>query len=355
MNLGKYIRELLPEHDTVIIPGLGAFLSTYKPAQIDEKSGEMTPPAKEVTFEPKIRSNDGLLAGKISVDEGMPLTEAYSQLEQERDEILYLLDKGETVFLENIGELSYNQNRELQFIPIGMDNLLLEAYGLESASLKNEPEDIPEEKPTPEDNVEKQETKEPFEEEAPVVYAGASIKDSGNPPGKGNKAWWLLLFLIPLIAGAIYIFTKDTKEPVSTVDVTVKEPSPEKIATPADTLAADTITPAGDEQTAVSEEITDSTGFITPDSTRYYLITGSFEEFKNAQKYFRRLKNEGNEPFHLGKQGSFYLVGTDIFDNEIEAYGQQYNYLDKHPESGAWIFIPGKIYIPYEEKKDTIN
>ncbi len=355
MNLGKHIYELLPEHDTVIIPGLGAFLSSYKPAQINEKSGEMTPPAKEVTFEPKIKSNDGLLAGKISQDESIPLAEAYSRLEHEREEILYHLDKGESVILENMGAFSYNKNREIQFTHVGNENLLLESYGLESASLKKEPEDIPEEKPDTENAIEKQKTKEPLEEKTPLVYAGTSIKNSGSPPKKGNKAWWLLLFFIPLIAGAIYILIKDTKEPVSSVEVTVEEPSPKKIIPSADTLAADTLPSLNNEAAAASDEITDSTGFVTPDSTRYYLITGSFEKFKNAQKYFHRLKNEGYEPFHLGKHGSYYLVGTDIFDNEIEAYGQQYNYLDKHPESGAWIYIPGKKYIPYEEKQDTIN
>lgn len=355
MNLGKYIYELLPEHDTVIIPGLGAFISTYKPAQIDEKSGEMNPPAKEIAFEPKIKSNDGLLAGKISADEGIALTEAYSRLEHEREEILYQLDRGEVVILENLGEISYGQNREIKFNAKGNDNLLLDAYGLESASLKNESEDLSEDETKPESSFEKEKTKEPFEEEAPAVYAGASLKDAGSPPKKGNKAWWLLLFLIPLIAGAIYIFTKDTKESASTVEVTVEEPSPEKIIPPADTLATDTLPSTDEEQVVALEEITDSIGFISPDSTKYYLITGSFEEFKNAKKYFDRLKNEGKEPFHLGKQGSFYLVGTDIFDNEIEAYGQQYNYLDKYPESGAWIFIPGKKYIPYELRNDTIN
>ena len=68
MNIGKYIYLLLPEHDTVIVPGLGAFVSSYKSAQVDEQSGEMVPPSKEIYFEPKIKNNDGLLVGKIAGD-----------------------------------------------------------------------------------------------------------------------------------------------------------------------------------------------------------------------------------------------------------------------------------------------
>src|SRR5690554_2227067 len=131
MNIDKYIYLLLPEHDTVIIPGLGAFVSSYKAAKIDEKSGEMTPPSKEISFESKIKNNDGLLVGKIAEVEGIPFTEANKELNYAREEMLYRLDKGEKVKLESIGELFYDPKGNLQFNSSGKNYLLLEAYGLE--------------------------------------------------------------------------------------------------------------------------------------------------------------------------------------------------------------------------------
>jgi hypothetical protein len=342
MDIGNYIRLLLPEHDTVIIPGLGAFISAYKPAQIDELSGEMMPPSREVSFEPRIRNNDGLLAGTIAREEGISLTQAYQELENEREEMIYQLDKGEKVILENLGVLYYNTDREISFSSSGKDNLLLDAYGLETASLEKEPEEIPDEEPHKEETAKKQEEKGAFEEEAPLVYAGASLRDTRVPPRKRNRAWWLLLFLIPVIGAAIYIFTKDTQEPPPTVDVRVEEPTPREIIPAADTTVTDTV-PVQEEEVAVAaEEIIDSINVITPDTAKYYLIRGSYENFENANKFAHRLKRQGYEPFHLGKHGSFYLVGIDVYDNEIVAYGQQYNYLDKFPESGVWIFTPGK-------------
>jgi hypothetical protein len=80
--------------------------------------------------------------------------------------------------------------------------------------------------------------------------------------------------------------------------------------------------------------------YIEPDTTKFYVIGGSFENAENAEKYLQRMKKEGYAPFHLGKHGSFYLVGLEIHDNEIEAYGAQYNFLDKYPDSGVWVFIP---------------
>ena len=342
MNIGHYIRLLLPEHDTVIIPGMGAFIASYKPAQVDEQSGEMTPPSREITFEPRIKNNDGLLAGTIAQEEGISLAQAYQELENEREEILYLLDKGEKVTLENLGILFYNPNREIGFTSSGKDNLLLDAYGLESASLADEPEEIPDEAPEVEPTVEKQQSKAAFEEDAPAVYAGASLTDRSVPPKNGKRAWWLLLFLIPVIGAAIYIFIKDTQEPPSTVEVRIEEPAPREVVPPADTAVTDTVPAQNEQLVAAATETRDSINFVTPDTTKYYLIRGSFEDYENADKFAQRLTQQGYRPFHLGKHGSFYLVGIDVYDNEIVAYGQQYNYLDKHPESGVWIFAPGK-------------
>jgi hypothetical protein len=117
MNLGKYIRQLLPEHETVIIPGFGAFISEYKPAQIDEATGEMSPPSKKIV-QSKIKNNDGLLVGFVAEREGNSGSEALAKIDFERDEMLYKLDKGEKLLpLEGTGVSFYNENREIQFEP----------------------------------------------------------------------------------------------------------------------------------------------------------------------------------------------------------------------------------------------
>src|SRR5690554_1858525 len=130
MNLGKYIQQLIPEHDTVIIPGLGAFISKIKLARLDEETGEMAPPSNEVSFEARIRNNDALLAGKIAEEEGIPFTEANRLLDSECEEILYQLDKGNQVQLKGLGVLFFNQDRVIQFTSAGKDFLLLDSYGL---------------------------------------------------------------------------------------------------------------------------------------------------------------------------------------------------------------------------------
>lgn len=368
MKLGKYIQNLLQENETVIVPGFGAFVLVDKPAEINEQSGEIKPPSKAVTFNPKIRNNDGLLVDAIADKEGISHFEALKKIEDERDEIIYQLDKGEKVNLENTGILFLTENNQIQFESSEGKKLFFETFGLEDTSVKDAPEPVQEEKPEEEEITENTNEEEPPEEqiaekqdveEAPkkepepeaVPY---SLPEEPEKPDKKKKGWlWFLLILIPIVAAGIFILLKNdgVKEQPPVAEITEDEPPAEEIpaeeeaSDPLPVTGVDSIQPdssASPQQDTIQtqEETIDSTYYVKPDSSMFYLVGGSFKEAKNANKYFRKLDDEGFEPFHLGKQGSFFIVGIDIFDNEIEAYGAQYNFLDKHPGSGVWIFIP---------------
>ncbi|SHJ31123.1 hypothetical protein SAMN05444280_1164 [Tangfeifania diversioriginum] len=375
MKLGKYIQNLLQENETVIVPGFGAFVSVYEPAEIDEQSDEIKPPTKAITFNPKIRNNDGLLADAIAKKEGISHFEALKKVEDERDEIIYQLDKGEKVTLENAGVLFLDERNEIQFAPSEGKKLFSETFGLEETSLKDEPEPVPEEIPEEKEITETTSVEEPFEEQIPEAEAESteqepeekpepktapgSLSDEPETTEKKKKGWlWFLLILIPIVAAGIFILLKNdgVKEQPPVAEVAENEPPAEEIpaeeeaseplpvagvdSVQTDSIQTDSVEAAQADSLQIQEITIDSAHYVKPDTSMFYLVGGSFKEAKNANKYFRKLENEGHEPFHLGKQGSFYIVGIDIFDNEIEAYGAQYNFLDKYPDSGVWVFIP---------------
>src|SRR5690606_11677552 len=62
---------------------------------------------------------------------------AMKRIEKARENMLYALDKGETVIVENIGTLVFNENNEIQFTPFQDENLLLDSFGLESISTED--------------------------------------------------------------------------------------------------------------------------------------------------------------------------------------------------------------------------
>ncbi|MDD4225460.1 MAG: HU family DNA-binding protein [Mariniphaga sp.] len=359
MNLGKYIKSLLLEHETAIFPGLGAFISTYHPAQMDEEHGIILPPAKEVKFNSRIKTDDGLLMQQISVTEDVSNAEAKRIINQELQKILYQLDKGEQVILRGLGILYQDENQEIIFELQEKDNLLTDAFGLEPASLWDEKSSIQ----TEEIQLEKEEEVPAIEEfnELQEIQGHSPEPQPDSPPDipppiqadnqkEKKKLWpWILAVLLLMIAAGLFFLIHDhNKQSASSPDVSIdppEEPVKETLndiapVVPVDTLEWDSASVTEKDTMEVPGFSLDSTAFIIPVQERFYLIGGSFTKASNAEKFFLQMKKEGYEPYHLGKKGKYFLVGIDIFDNKTEAFGAQYNYLDKFPDSGVWVYTP---------------
>ncbi|NOR74509.1 MAG: hypothetical protein GQ525_05070, partial [Draconibacterium sp.] len=375
MMIGKYINELLLENETVIIPGFGAFISNYKPAEINKETDELKPPSKEILFNQQIRNNDGLLVGCIADGEGVSHFDALKKIEKERENIIYQLDKGEKVTLEETGELFFNEKNEIQFTPFDDKNLLLDSFGLEPISLKDTVEKeekiespsefiVPEIVETPtEKPIIEQEKEDPEFDPEPVVIpelekeikkpeiqqtessapkpSVVQIPESEpeNEEKKKRSGLWLLLILIPIIIVGIYItlqkrnIDKPPVKPINESLLTIKE---EPFSKP-DSIILDS-TPALSQDSMLTEEIEiDSTETLVSDSPKFYLVGGSFKEEENAGNYLKQLKDEGFEPFHLGKRGNFYIVGIGIFNTEKEALDAKRKFVENNPGSGVWV------------------
>ena len=64
-SISIYISELLFLHDCVILPDFGGFIASNKPASLNSKTGELSPPFKELMFNTTLKTNDGLLLSYI--------------------------------------------------------------------------------------------------------------------------------------------------------------------------------------------------------------------------------------------------------------------------------------------------
>jgi len=126
---------------------MGAFISEYRPAVIDDSRDEIQPPSAKLTFNPSIKNNDGLLVNFITQTTQCSHFEALQIIEKERDDILYHLDKGRKVKLEGLGTFSYNKENKVDFTAEENKNLLPDSFGLETVSFseKEEPQPVKEE------------------------------------------------------------------------------------------------------------------------------------------------------------------------------------------------------------------
>lgn len=130
MQLSTYICDLLYRYECVILPGLGAFITQNKPAQIDLKSQTFYPPSKTLSFNRHLQTNDGLLANHIAGIENISYETALSNLRAQIKNYKAALENGEIVLIESIGELRSNSNNQIEFSPLSNANFLTDSFGL---------------------------------------------------------------------------------------------------------------------------------------------------------------------------------------------------------------------------------
>ncbi|MFW5832013.1 MAG: SPOR domain-containing protein, partial [Prolixibacteraceae bacterium] len=222
--------------------------------------------------------------------------------------------------------------------PQSTENINLESYGLGAVPLKSE---------------EEQSTEESLENE--TVAASASAAGDSETPGeepefepventepwyeeardrKKRKWLWLILLLIPLIGAGIYLWMANDKTEPDTIKVRTETPMNNEEPVTEENLP---VSPPADSVEQEIQSAMDTAEGIEKDSG-YFLITGSFKEEENVDDFMQELKNQGYDPFHLGKKGNFHLVGIRRYNTLDEAYSAQIKFLEENPESGAWVF-----------------
>ena len=139
MQLSKAINSLLYTNDCVTVPGFGSFIVNKFSSVYDEKKGKFYPPSRRVSFNPKIKNNDGLLANFISEKETISYEVAVKNIHNEVISWKKKLNT-EPILLDNIGELSYNSDENIIFSPDLDSNHFLGSYGLPSIYYKKQPD-----------------------------------------------------------------------------------------------------------------------------------------------------------------------------------------------------------------------
>ena len=139
MQLSKAINSLLYTNDCVTVPGFGSFIVNKFSSVYDEKNGKFYPPSRRVSFNSKIKNNDGLLANYISNEYGIDFSVAVKNIHNEVINWKKKLNK-EPLVLNNIGELSYNSDENIVFSPDLDSNHFLGSFGLPSIYYKKQPD-----------------------------------------------------------------------------------------------------------------------------------------------------------------------------------------------------------------------
>ena len=302
MEINQYIKELLLLNDCVIIPEFGGFVANYKPATIE--NNQFYPPTKEIAFNNKLISNDGLLINYISDSEGTNYFSAKQKLENFVEETLLNLERNRTVYFEGVGYLHYDSRENLQFEPQLKHNLLIESYGLQNFSYEKL---YQRQIPKPAFKVE-------YREPVPDLFEKRKLKK--------------LVVAIPLLMAMALIPMKNNKEYLSKSDMGMWE-------------ALTQSAPAGSVQNQ-AQNIAGFTPVIAPAETeqfRYFIIGGSFKSEENAFKYIQQLNEQGFTGKDLGIFKGLHRIAMKGFSSMEEAQKELNSIRYQNPDSGVWIHV----------------
>lgn len=111
------LKELVPFHSQISLPGLGCFVVDEKPSQIINQGTVITPPQKKLRFSFSIGNNDRLIENEYAKIKNENAHDAKLSVEKLIREIKEQLTQNRKVKLPLLGELKFNENGELLFIP----------------------------------------------------------------------------------------------------------------------------------------------------------------------------------------------------------------------------------------------
>ena len=365
MALESHLRTLLYDHDCVIIPEFGGFLTRYRPAHIHALKQTLVPPSKVLTFNRRLVSNDGLIAQEIMRREGVSFDLAMAHIQHRVAEMEVALSSTQRLVLEGIGTFHADAAGTVQFTPEAGQNFHKDAFGLSSLAL-----DTPAAVASEPEVVETEMSAEPkTEPETPVIVltptpeaAPAQVERTPEAPRK-KRRWMVAAVALPLVAAGVY-FMRDTLPLNGQTFGFVNAPSPvvasefqprfpeEDIAFPAtddqNRIAAiaesnpslasiffdfevNEMSPGGIHvvlnaaETAAdtpTPEPADETPAPAPANSNldlYFVVGGAFSEKANADRLVGTLQAKGFDAYVFGQSRGLHLVCYGSYTNKVTA------------------------------------
>lgn len=136
IELSRHIENLLLEHECVIVPGLGGFVTHYVSASWDEEEQIFIPPYKNVGFNPQLILNDGLLVQSYMQVHQITYVDALHMIEDAVANIKSILQTTGQYDLGGVGNLFYKIDGRYEFEPYESGVTSPKLYGLYSFSVK---------------------------------------------------------------------------------------------------------------------------------------------------------------------------------------------------------------------------
>lgn len=332
MNVIKAIAALLYDHDTVIVPALGAFVRTDESAQVNVITGEFHRPTSRLGFDPSQREEHPLLMDYLMLHAELSDEDARQEIAAFVTMCYTKLREGETVALDGIGTLSFNSIQETVFEPDPSADFNADAFGLNDM-------EVP---PVYQTTAPAPEAPKPSNAEPAVPKLSQPDPEEERPR---HRTWWLWLLLLLLVGGLGLWYFKyrpvqpDPVPPTPIGPLTITDTlAPVVTPTPVDTVAEvveDTMTLPVDTLTVQADVIE----VVKPlPSSKAFIVGGCFSIEENALNMTREALDQGCKDAFVMKRGTKFYVCYGQYPSTTDAKTALPEILEKYNRK-AWILF----------------
>lgn len=288
MNLEKYIVKLLYNHDCVVVPEFGAFITQKTASVYQTETSQFFPPAKELTFNHLLTKNDGLLAQEYALINEISFEEAQEKIESNVQFWKTHLANNSSLNLAELGNFTKTKEGFLQF-QAQNPNFLLDSFGLDK------------------------------------VHATRILIETSE---KSSTLWWKAAAIVPILLGGFLYFGQP--QPVSNF---VNQQWSGFVSPGTHSSSPETQIVNSSEKIIEIPQNTLDNQLLIQD---YQVIAGSFRKLEEAHTLVENLKEKGFENVQFTqKRGSFYFVAFETFPTKEEALDYRKSVLDNYPKT--WV------------------
>ncbi|MFK7936785.1 MAG: hypothetical protein AB8G22_24945 [Saprospiraceae bacterium] len=362
IDVGASISRLLYENDKVIIPGFGGLVAAYQNAAIDQVQGVFSPPAKDLSFNTNLITNDGLLINHIKTKYNVSFAEAEQAVADFVAQAKTTFERRENVVLPEIGKLFKDYEGKVQFVS-DSNNFNSQSYGLPPVQFYPVLRDR-----IPDPAIATGTVATP--NNAPIGAASTSTAniatptpavaaDESIPTEVDKEISYYLQKAIPFLAGlailvvalSLYlVMSKDNNtrvndgselaESVEEAQIRINQ-KPELEDDAAYTEEGTII-----EEGSVVEEVPDTPPLVdtegetlAPNQKECVIIIGGFRDKGNVERLIQKLYEAGYDAY-TDKKGSITRVGAMFAYNRESEVDRKLRDVQKRFAEKAWILPP---------------
>ena len=222
--LARMVKEVVMDHDSVTLPGVGCFVTELVPAAFADRGYTILPPYRRLYFTPK-QGEDSYLVDLYAKANSVPKADANRILTDFLAEMKEVLKVKKTIIFPGLGRLRATRENHFFFVADEDLDIYPSGFGLEPISLKTheetteeveqavtslaemltaEPEPIVEPEPAPEPVVEPEPEPEPLPEPEPEPEPVVEPEPEPKKKGKAGKVM-LRILLVLLIVLAVLV------------------------------------------------------------------------------------------------------------------------------------------------------